>query len=82
MARSNSSGSSLDITYRLRNGDEIRFQAELRFPFRRGNAACSFVREVRSSRRYECKAELTVHPSTKHAVAVFTVAEGPKALGV
>lgn len=78
MAGSNSSGASLDITYRLQNGDEIRFQAGLRFPLSRGNASCSLVRVVRSPRRYECKAELTVHALTKHAVAVFTVAEAPK----
>jgi hypothetical protein len=78
VAGSNSSGTSLDITYRLQNGDELRFEAALRFPLSRGHAVCSFVRVVRSRRRYHCKAELTVDALTKHAVAVFTVARPPK----
>lgn len=82
MAGSNSSATSLAITYRLPNGDEVRFQAGLRFPLGRGNAACSFVRVVRSSRRYACKARLTVDALINHAVAVFTVATAPKSSAI
>ena len=47
------------IVYRLRNGDEILFQAELRKP-EGTQAGCSFVKVVRTPRQYECKAEVTI----------------------
>ena len=47
------------IVYRLHNGDEILFQAQLRKP-EGTRAGCSFVTVVRTPRQYECKAEVTV----------------------
>lgn len=50
---------TMHIVYRLHNGDEILFQAQLRKP-EGTRAGCSFVTVVRTPRQYECKAEVTV----------------------
>jgi hypothetical protein len=49
---------SMHIVYRLHNGDEILFQAELRKP-EGTKTGCSFVEVVRTPRQFECKAEAT-----------------------
>lgn len=48
---------SIAINYRLKNGDVIRFRAELSKP-EGARAGCSFVDVVRSPRQYECQAEV------------------------
>lgn len=47
------------ITYRLENGDEIRFQAQLRKP-EGTETGCSFVKVVRTVHQFECRAEVGI----------------------
>jgi hypothetical protein len=50
---------TMHIVYRLQNGDEILFRADLRKP-EGTQTGCSFVKVQRTPRRYECKAEVAV----------------------
>ena len=50
---------SMHIIYRLQNGDEILFRAELRKP-EGTQTGCSFVKVVRTPHQYECKAEVAI----------------------
>jgi hypothetical protein len=47
------------IVYRLENGDEVRFQSQLRKP-EGTETSCSFVKVVRTVHQFECRAEVGI----------------------
>jgi hypothetical protein len=49
---------SMYLRYRLKNGDEILFRAQLRSPSGI-ETGCSFVHVVKTPREYECSAEVS-----------------------
>jgi len=53
-------GGAVHLTYKLSNGDEVRFDALVHYPGGGSEIDCSFVRIARSSRDYECKAQVSV----------------------
>jgi hypothetical protein len=68
---------SMHIVYRLANGDEIIFLAQLRKP-QGTETGCSFRTVVRTRREYECKAQVTV-AGPDIAFVKFIVLAGPAA---
>jgi hypothetical protein len=66
-------GTSVRITYRLKTGDEVEFDAILSRPLVREQTGCSFEQPARMSKRYECEATVTGKTVTKDEHVVFTV---------
>jgi hypothetical protein len=67
----------MHIAYRLKNGDVILFQAQLRKP-EGTQTGCSFVNVVRTPRQYECQAEVAF-AGPDFAYATFIVQPRPAA---
>ncbi len=77
LAGDNLFGTHVLITYKLANGDEIRFTTSVRFPSGGSEAGCEFVHVERSSPRYDCEASVDAGVRSKDAevsVRVFPVA--------
>jgi hypothetical protein len=70
---SNTAGTEVHITYRLRNGDEFRFDARLGYPLAHEQTSCFAAKLVTTARSYRCEAEIKGRALNRNEHAVFTL---------
>jgi len=67
----------MHIVYRLANGDEILFRAQVR-KAGETNTGCSFLKVVRTRREYECQTLTQAAGPGVAFLKVFVIASSPK----